>query len=158
MKLVSTLSLVASATASNTFDVQAGLNTGRADILSQYLPNHAVAQHGCWCSKIADDLHLSVTVFDDLDDLCRQWQQMRGCIYLEGGACYEQDGQDAYVMNEDRTCDATVNGGENSCAHTACQIDAQFITLINNKVDDGASVTNIPVALKNCHTGSLSIC
>ena len=161
MKLVSTFSLLASATTpppttstaptSNTYDVQAGFHAGREDALSQFLPNNAVTTHGCWCSKIADDVHLSSTVYDDLDNICRDWQQMRGCLYLEGGDCFNQEGQDAYTINQDRTCfDASGDAlNANACAQTACQVDALHVGLINNMINDGASITNIPVADPN---------
>jgi len=137
MKLISSLFLAAYAV---DIDIPAGSRGGRLEAVNQHLSDaqyQGLLGHGCWCPKFdANDDFSSGETLDDLDGLCREWQQMRNCAYLAGGACYNQPGSDAYTTTDDRLCSNT-----DECAQEACQIDAQFIGQIKLMIDNGAGFT-----------------
>ena len=97
VKIVKNLTLNISTFASlvfsqNVINIDYSLKAGGFEILTNFINDsvwtNVFLQHGCWCAKLNPNLSSTGlggrTPADELDTICKQWAQSRGCTKLPG--------------------------------------------------------------------------
>jgi len=123
-----------------------------------------ILSHGCHCGRMDDNANKITALggpntVDPMDEICKDWQSARNCVFLPGGSCFASDPSiDSYVISMNsvtREIDCSVN--EDPCVLDVCYIDALYVGFILGEFDNihnnGQNFLGIPGDSDLCPSG-----
>jgi len=154
MKLIAPLALTA-VSAQATFDtISYRFRDSVQELASLFIQDASFASqvfsHGCWCAKLSDPSSVNLggnAPVDELDQICKDWARARRCSRTNGASCEFASYDSSYEL--ERENGNALCPDSDACMAETCQIDVQFISLINDWRNANPSAFN-PVTNPVC--------
>lgn len=112
------------------------------DAFNFHVTDTQVSSHGCHCRAFdGNGVFLRGEPLDNRDKACKQWNQTRKCLFLEGGPCFGSPNDVAY--DGANSCSSLLD----NCAKELCMVDNKFGELVesysNAIINVGANELNL---------------
>jgi len=124
-----------------------------SSVLDDTIAYEAVLDHGCHCARLDqfanNDALGGPTVYDALDEICKQWFLMRSCNDgLEGGTCKDIPLDQTTYLTVQPDEDSRIECGTQTdpysqCKSDACETDIFFAYQIVDYLDENPSFTAV---------------
>ena len=117
------------------YQMQAAATTILTTFVSDFNFVSELLDHGCWCAKFNPDSNLAVlggnVLVDELDHICKNWQQARRCTRYPGQICENYGSGDFYEIDFNVSpgyvLDTKICTNGDACLKQTCEIDVWFL-------------------------------